>query len=153
MKNTTPILLLAIIAILAWFTWSTSRENAALQAQVSQMQADYAEIQNQVLALQEQLQRAEKETVTGVVEGVVEDANNSLKQGLRTMLEAAEQEFNKLQRTLDETLQDWEAMEEREEREEREEGEGNEAGKSQPPHTDDHPEPAAADAGQTMHQT
>lgn len=131
MKISLPTLVGVVVVVLAWFVWSGHRDNAELRAQINQLQAEHIALQEQVALLQQELAEPE----SGSVAEVVEEANDSLKQGLRTMLEAAEQEFNKLQKTLDETLEEWEQV------------------IPQDPQTDDEPVPDASTAEPTHHQT
>ncbi|BFM07080.1 hypothetical protein [Halioxenophilus aromaticivorans] len=139
MKQATPIIVTVVIVSLLWFAVSANSDKAALQQQLDQLNEQNAALEEQVAMLQQQLQVSEK----GTVAGVVEEANNSLQQGLRTMLQAAEQEFNKLQKTLDETLQEWEAQEQ-----------NSEEGSATPAEPAPAPEnPHTENSGRTLHET
>lgn len=104
MKTWIPYIAAAVVVVLLWFANQAHQQKRQAQEQVAQLQAQVTQLETQVADLQQQVESMRN----GSIAGVVEEANSSLKHGLRTMLEAAEQEFNKLQKTLDETLEEWE---------------------------------------------
>lgn len=103
MNKSVPYIGAAVALAILWYGLNAHQQKAVALAKVDHLEQQVTTLQIEVAELQKLLEATEKETVSGVVE----EANNSLKQGLRSMLDVAEQEFNRLQEALDETLQEW----------------------------------------------
>lgn len=104
MNKAIPYIGGAVAIFLLWYSLDAHEQKSQAAAKVELLQQQVVELEQQVAQLTLQLEETKKETVSGVVE----EAQTSLKQGLRGMLDAAEHEFGRLQEILDETLTEWE---------------------------------------------
>lgn len=104
MKSFIIYVLLALVIALGWYAYQQGQVNWEAEQQITQLENTVAELESQLINLKDEVNQLESQTV----EGVMEDAGARLRDGLKAMIETAEDEFDKLQQVLDQVLEDLE---------------------------------------------
>ncbi len=107
MKILLAILLIAAIGAVGWFGYTQHQDKTALGEHITALQGEITELKGQVKNLEDEVTGLEQRTL----DGMVDDANRKLKSGLKNMFKAAEEEFQRLQDTIDETFEELEQHE------------------------------------------
>ncbi|WP_317928761.1 hypothetical protein [Halioxenophilus sp. WMMB6] len=95
MKRLSSLILFVVLVVAIGGGIYLYQQNLAAEAEIAQLKAEVADLQAQVEILEKQ-----------TVQGVVDEANARVKSGLHNLLEAAEQEFERLQKTLEDSLEE-----------------------------------------------
>ena len=105
MKLLLTVACLFVIGATGWFGYQQYQDNIKRENEIIELKNEIAYLKGEVEELQSEVVQLEQQSL----EGMVDNANKKLKDGLKSMFKAAEDEFQRLQETIDETFDDYES--------------------------------------------